>query len=209
MKKYDIIYSDPPWQYSDTTFSGGEGRKPGIPVSYDTMSIAEMKEMSIPAADDSLMFMWVTNPFLKHGIELLESWGYEYSTVAFWWRKRTIKGNDHTLMGRWTLGGTEACILGKRGVPTRLGPKVRNVRQVIEDAPFGCIDHLFDDQSDHLLTDPVMGHSRKPLEAIRRIERMFPTATKLEMFCRNPQPGWDVFGNDHSVEGLSIEIDRA
>lgn len=39
-------------------------------------------------------------------------------------------------------------------------------------------------------------HSAKPEEVRTRIEQMFPTQRKLELFARKPSPGWDVWGNE-------------
>jgi N6-adenosine-specific RNA methylase IME4 len=43
------------------------------------------------------------------------------------------------------------------------------------------------------------GHSRKPDEAYERIEHMYPTASKVELFARGkPRPGWTAWGNEVS-----------
>ena len=36
----------------------------------------------------------------------------------------------------------------------------------------------------------------KPDEVAERIESLYPSASKLEMFARTTRPGWDVFGNE-------------
>lgn len=76
----------------------------------------------------------------------------------------------------------ELCLIGKRGrIPTPRG--ARNVRQFVSS---------------------MRGrHSQKPDEVRRRIEEMFPTQRKLEMFARVAALGWDVWGNE--VES-SIQI---
>ena len=42
-------------------------------------------------------------------------------------------------------------------------------------------------------------HSRKPLEAYRRIERSCE-GPRLEMFAREPRDGWTVWGNDERLK---------
>jgi N6-adenosine-specific RNA methylase IME4 len=39
-------------------------------------------------------------------------------------------------------------------------------------------------------------HSRKPKEVRDRIEAMFPTQRKIELFARERVPGWDAWGNE-------------
>lgn len=39
-------------------------------------------------------------------------------------------------------------------------------------------------------------HSKKPEEARKRIEEMFPKSSKIELFAREKSNGWDCFGNE-------------
>ena len=43
---------------------------------------------------------------------------------------------------------------------------------------------------------PRREHSRKPDEVAKRIEELYPEATKLEMFSRESREGWAAFGNE-------------
>ena len=38
------------------------------------------------------------------------------------------------------------------------------------------------------------GHSSKPIEVRERIEQMFPTQRKIELFARDTATGWDSWG---------------
>ena len=57
---------------------------------------------------------------------------------------------------------------------------------------------------------PKTAHSRKPLEVQERIERMYPTASKLEMFSRSPlREGWDHWGNEVPLhDEISLKAHR-
>lgn len=168
---YDIIYADPPWDYAGQTQHGGEGAPNSSSAleHYPTMTVDEMLEqITVPAADDSLLFMWSSSPHLNQAIRLGEGWGFNYATVAFVWHK------GKTNPGFYTMSETELCLVFKRGkIPTPRG--TRNERQF-----------LFETRREH---------SRKPEEIRRRIERMFPGQSKYEMFARTQVPGWDSFGN--------------
>ncbi len=43
-----------------------------------------------------------------------------------------------------------------------------------------------------LLEDPRRKHSQTPEEIAKRIEEMFPTQTKIEIFARGTRRNWDV-----------------
>jgi len=186
-KKYDIIYADPPWDYGGKMQFDKSGRKDvnvnwqnNIFISaanfkYPTLKASELKKIPIYeiAKDDSLLFMWVTNPHLAQGIELGQSWGFEYRTVAFVWDKM-----NHN-PGQYTMSYCELCLLFKRGrIPTPRGS--RNEKQLIRK--------------------PRSEHSEKPMEVLKAIERMFPTQERIELFARHKPEKWDVWGLDVQEE---------
>ena len=57
-KRYNIIYADPPWKYDRQK---GEGVAADI---YQTLSLAEIESIPVNeiAADDAVLFLWVTFP---------------------------------------------------------------------------------------------------------------------------------------------------
>ena len=186
-KKYDIIYADPPWDYGGKMQFDRSGRKDvntywqnNIFISaanfkYPTLKTKELKKIPIYeiAKDDSLLFMWVTNPHLAQGVELGQAWGFEYKTVAFVWDKM-----NHN-PGQYTLSYCELCLVFKRGkIPTPRGS--RNEKQLIRK--------------------PRGEHSEKPMEVINAIERMFPTQERIELFARRKPENWDVWGLDVQEE---------
>lgn len=182
-KKYSIIYCDPPWDYggklqfdrSSKKDNNTEWSKPifisAANFKYPTVKTKKLKEIPIKeiSENDCLLFMWVTNPHLAQGIELGQSWGFEYKTVAFVWDKMVHNP------GQYTMSYCELCLVFKKGrIPTPRG--VRNEKQLIRK----------------LRTE----HSKKPEEVRNSIEKMFPTQSKVELFARESPPGWDVWGLD-------------
>jgi N6-adenosine-specific RNA methylase IME4 len=172
-KKYEIIYADPAWLYKcgknhlakKSMINGKDD------IQYDSMTIEDMKNLRVGeiANDNCLLFMWITSPFLKIGIDLLDDWGFKFSTVAFVWYK------ERTNPGSYTMSECELCIVAKKGkIPSPRG--ARNVRQFLSEARGK--------------------HSAKPIEIQKRIELMFPTQNKLEMFTRQNVDGWDAWGNE-------------
>ena len=47
---------------------------------------------------------------------------------------------------------------------------------------------------DSVIEAPRREHSRKPDEVYELIERMYPRASKVELFARNERPGWSAWG---------------
>ena len=175
-KKYQIIYADPPWDYRGQRQHNGRGGREtgGAVVHYPTVPTEEMKRWDIGriAEDNSLLFMWATSPHLDQAIELGKSWGFNWATVGFVWHKQKMNP------GFYTLSQCELCLIFKKGkIPSPRG--ARDVQQFLA-AERGV-------------------HSEKPEEVRRRIERMFPAQSKIELFARKSSPGWDVWGNDASI----------
>ena len=164
-KKYDIIYADPPWSYERAS------KKSLQLQDYCQMSLEELKRMNVASLvnKDSLMFMWSSGPVMKDSIELMESWGFEYRTVAFVWNKQ------RNTFGQYTLPFCEYILVGKRGNI----PKPRSAKNIPQ-----------------YLSIAKTEHSKKPDIFRKLITKMFPVQNKLEMFCRGSADGWDVFGNE-------------
>ena len=180
-KKYSIIYADPPWKYKDTASAG----KRGAVFKYPVMDLEEIKALPVKeiSADNSILFMWVTLPFLDSFLEVVNAWGFTYKTVAFIWVKKYF-GTDKLFlgMGRWTRSNAEICILATKGRPKRINAGIRQV--IISD---------------------IREHSQKPAEARKRIVELIGELPRIELFAREDVEGWDVWGNEvpHSSQGLN------
>ncbi len=171
-RRYEIIYADPPWTYRDQAHAGRRG------VSYKYPVMRDREVASLPvgeiAAEDAVLFLWVTWPKLPEALPVLSAWGFEYRTVGFVWVKRNAR--RRTLfwgMGNWTRANTEPCLLATRGQPKRVSG---GVHQVIES--------------------PVARHSRKPDVVRERIVALMGNVPRIELFARELFPGWDAWGNE-------------
>ena len=110
-KKYNIIYCDPPWSYHlyRAQYSNSKNHK-GNPIRtaasfYKTMTIDEICKLPIAdiAAKNCALFLWVTNPTLNEAFEVIDSWGFQYKTVAFSWNKKCKKSDRLAFgMGHYT-----------------------------------------------------------------------------------------------------------
>jgi N6-adenosine-specific RNA methylase IME4 len=172
-KKYQIIYADPPWHYknyADNTASRWVGNQ------YPVMSVSDISELPVEsiAANNSILFLWVTPPCLLDGLKVMQSWGFTYKTKGFCWIKRNKKaGSLFWGMGYWTRSNSEDCLIGVKGHPKRIDA---GVHQVI-DARW-------------------QAHSKKPDETRDRIVWLMGDLPRIELFARERVDGWDAWGNE-------------
>ena len=181
MKKYNIIYADPPWQFKVYS-SKGLGRS--AESHYPTMSLEEIKRLPVGelAANDCALFMWTTVPHLQECFSIMKAWGFDYKTIAFVWIKQN-KRTDSLFwgMGYWTRANAELCMLATKGHPKRQSARVHQV----------IISH-------------IQEHSKKPEEARDRIVQLIGDLPRVELFARTKSDGWDVWGNEIDCD-LKIE----
>lgn len=181
MKKYNIIYADPPWQYKVYS-KKGLGRS--AESHYPTMSLEDIQMLPVGdlAADDCILFMWTTIPLLQDCFSVMRAWGFVYKTIAFVWIKQNKKSDSLFWgMGHWTRANAEFCMLATKGHPKR---KSAGVHQVI-------VSHIEE-------------HSKKPEEARERIIRLAGDLPRVELFAREKKSGWDAWGNEIDCD-LEIE----
>lgn len=173
MKKYGIIYADPPWHYRVYSKKGA-GRS--AESHYPTMTIEKIQALPVSelADKDCALFMWITFPLLKESLSVLSAWGFKFKTIAFVWIKQNRKSDSLFWgMGYWTRTNAEFCVLATKGKPKRMA---KNVHRVI-------VSHIEE-------------HSKKPDEARRRIVRLMGDLPRIELFARQKSAGWDVWGNE-------------
>jgi N6-adenosine-specific RNA methylase IME4 len=183
MKKYQIIYADPPWSYRNKTLPG----KRSVINKYALMTLIDICKLPIKhiCADNCILFLWVTMPKLNECFEVIKAWGFKYKTCAFVWIKSNKRENhnqykfmdvgidDFMGMGRWTRANAELCLLATRGQPKKINA---NVKQIIYS--------------------PIRKHSQKPDEVRDRIIQLCGNLPRVELFAREKIKGWDVWGNE-------------
>ena len=81
MKKYQIIYADPPWLYNDR-----KGCNPKLGgFKYPPMSDKELQQLPVANISDNncVLALWATMPKLPEAIELIRAWNFKYITCLF------------------------------------------------------------------------------------------------------------------------------
>ncbi len=139
MKKYQIIYCDPPWSYKATNPTCKIEKQPekcSVEYYYPTMKLKDI--LALPIKDisdkDSVLFLWATTPMIQEALETMKFWGFKYKTMITW--EKTNKD----CMGYWFRVCTEHLLVGVKG-------KVKSFR---------CMERT-------LHSEPRLGHSKKPM----------------------------------------------
>lgn len=177
--QFNIIYADPPWNFK-TYSSKGKGKSPE--KYYSCLTLEDLKALPVPslAATDCALFLWMPSQHLKEALELMETWGFTFKTIAFVWRKKCkASDNDHFGLGYWTRMGSEFVLLGTKGNPQR---QSASVRQVVEES--------------------VGVHSAKPPIIRDLIVELLGELPRIELFARETCPGWVAVGDE--IDGKDI-----
>lgn len=170
-KKYRVILADPPWPF-ETYSDKGKGRS--AEKHYSTMTLQDICNMPIAdlSEDNAALFLWGIWPRIFDANKVGQAWGFTYRSLAWEWIKLTRSGDVRMGLGYYTRSNCEPCLLFVKGSMPVSDRSIRNV-----------------------MVTYYTKHSQKPLEQYDRIERLYPTGNRLELFAREKQPGWDVWGN--------------
>jgi N6-adenosine-specific RNA methylase IME4 len=173
-RKFKTILADPPWQFQNRTGKVAPEHK--RLQRYGTMTLAEIKEMSIAkiAAETCHLYLWVPNALLPDGLAVMQAWGFQYKTNLVWHKVRKDGGSDGRGVGFYFRNVTELLLFGVRG------PNARTL-----DAGRSQVNYLSSRKREH---------SRKPDEQYEIIEAC-SSAPYLELFGRGSRKRWVTWGN--------------
>lgn len=170
-EKYEIIYVDPPWSVRRGPSWSSSQKSKLLP--YPTLSIKEIKEIPIEKISEknSHLYLWVINKYLKDSFEIIEEWGFKFSSMVTWCKPAHGLG-----LGGAFVQTTEHLIYARKGsLPIK---KRHNETWVMHKR---------------------LTHSEKPEIFREIIEKVSKGNKKIELFARRETPGWHVWGNE--IEG--------
>ncbi len=160
---YRTIVVDPPWPMKKIHLDA-DPRAAGL--AYPVMSLDQIREMGIPAADDCHLFLWTTHKFLPDALGIVAGWDFRYVCTFVW----------HKPGGYQPIGlpqyNCEFCLYARRGAPSFVETKAFST---CFEAPRG-------------------GHSEKP-EAFYDLLRRVTAEGRLDMFNRRAIEGFDGWGD--------------
>lgn len=176
-RRYDVILADPPWAYYGQQDKWGAAAK-----FYATAPDEAIVGLPVPDLlnDRGVLFLWATSPRLDVAMACLAAWKLHFRGIAFVWVKARKDGGP----------------IGAQGVrPSIVKPTAEYViaaSRVAKGRPLP----LGDEGVPNVILAPRRAHSQKPEEVRTSIDRLYPDASKLEMFARSERPGWDAWGNE-------------
>jgi len=169
MKKYQVIYADPPWKQPAEPQNLHIKQSPKRDLPYKMMSAKEIASIPVHSisATDSVLFLWTTNRHIEDAYLVARSWGFLPSTLLVWCKKPKGRG----LGGTFGLS-TEYLLFARRG----------NLRHK------GRWHTTWFEAARH-------SHSEKPQVGADIIEQVFD-GERIELFARRKRMGWDAWGNE-------------
>lgn len=180
---FDVVLADPPWAYT------GDQAKMGAAANhYPLMTDEDL--LAFPLASvlspKGVAFIWVTSPRLDFAIDCIRAWGLTYRGIAFNWVK--TKKDGITPVG---AQGVRPSIIKPTSELVLAASRVKKSRPM----------KVHDESVRQIILAAKAEHSVKPVDAHERIDRLYPTASKIELFARRPREGWTVWGNEIEQEG--------
>jgi N6-adenosine-specific RNA methylase IME4 len=162
---YRVIVIDPPWPAG--WMSRAMCRPDQIGFDYPTMSLDEIAEFKLPAADDCHLWCWATQRFVPMALDIIKGWGFRY-VCQFVWYKRG--GFQPIGLPQYNV---EFALYARRGAPTFVSTKA-----------FSCG-----------FTGARREHSRKPDQFYDMVRRV-TAGPRIDIFSREPRDGFDQYGNE-------------
>lgn len=164
---YQVIYADPPWDYGQQLDEYGPAKR-----HYSTLTVKQMIEQNIPnvpdiSADNAVLFLWVTAPKIKEGLNLVDVWGFDYKAMFIWDKVKHNFGHYNSVRHELLLVCTKGSFQPEN---LQLFDSVQTIERSSE-------------------------HSEKPEKFREIIDTLYPSANKIELFARTEAEGWETWGN--------------
>jgi len=164
--KYRTVAIDPPWPI------GKIQREVDIDsgiMAYPTMTLEEIFDFPIDdfCEENCHLFMWTTQKFLPISFEIIRVWNFNYIFTMVWHKNGGFQPFN---LAQYNC---EFCLFARRGSINFLDLKDFKV----------CFN------------GERRGHSQKPVEFYKLIERVSP-ANRIDIFSRETYHGFDSWGNE-------------
>ena len=171
--QFDVIYADPALRFDNRNVRGSADHH------YDTMTLANICSLDIPASKDAVLFLWMPSSMFFDEQEvdadvvdstvnwILSRWGFKAKTFFVWKKDKIGTGSYHRNQHENLI----VAYKGKMPTPMQLYPSV--------------------------IEAPRTDHSRKPEIVYEMIENMYPKRNYLELWARSKHSDkWTVWGNE-------------
>ena len=173
-RKFATVLADPPWRFQNKTGKVAPEHK--RLARYPTLTLAEIEDLPVEdvVEETAHLYLWVPNALLPEGLQVMQSWGFQYKTNLIWYKVRQDGGPDRRGVGFYFRNVTEMLLFGVRGKHARTLAPGRS--------------------QENIILSRKREHSRKPDEQYPIIEACSP-GPFLELFARGARQGWFTWGN--------------
>lgn len=172
--RYATIVADPPWEVEAGPRSLHDAKERTRPLSYPTLTVAEIAAMRPPAAADAHLYLWTINRYVEAAYGVAREWGFRPSTLLVWCKNPKGRG----LGGDFSIA-TEYVLFARRGTLAAAQRVERNWWLWKRGE-----------------------HSAKPEAFLDLVEQVSP-GPYLEMFSRRARLGWQTWG-DEALHGTEL-----
>ena len=163
--KYRCIVMDPPWPMRKIERDVRFEQTPEL--DYPVMTIGQMMDIDVPAADQCHLYLWTTQRFIWDARNLLDHWGFRHLAIMVWYK---AGGFQPVGLPQYNC---EFVLIGRKG-----GLEFNSTKN------FSLCFQA-----------PRREHSRKPNEFYHLVKRVSP-GPRLDMFSREAREGFEQFGNE-------------
>lgn len=168
---FRVIYADPPWKYSNDGAIGDGDNYSRVERHYPPMELEKICALKVRelAADDAVLFMWVTAPLLlSHAPPVLSAWGFTYKTNFVWDKVRHNYGHYSSVRHEHLLVATRGSCM----------PDVGTLHDSV------------------ISIERSKRHSEKPPKFRTLIDALYTNGPRVELFARDAAEGWEAWGNE-------------
>jgi len=176
MKKYQILYIDPPWKQLKGGIRKSRPKQTRL-LDYPTMDFNDIFNL----IDNVLIQYCEPNP-----------------TIFIWTIDKFLHSCEHKLEQMSNLKRHARIIWDKEN---GMAPAftIRYAHEYLlwyYVSPMQKINKDMRGKYTTILREKSIKHSKKPLCAYEMIENLYPNTNKLELFARSKREDWDVWGNE-------------
>lgn len=169
IKKYSIIYADPPWNQRKgglRNIRPNQERK----LDYSTLQLKQIKNI-LSKFDGEVLFLWTIDKFLFEAEKIAKELGYNLHARIVW-------DKENGVAPAFTIRYSHEYLLWMYKKPMlKISKEMRGKFTTI-------------------IREKSTKHSKKPIYAYELIESLYPTQSKIELFAREKRNGWDCWGNE-------------
>jgi len=167
MKKYNVIYADPPWDVKRGPDWDSNGPSKDLP--YPTMDMDAIKSLPVKdlAEKNAHLYLWTINKYIKESYDVAKAWGFNVSCMITWCKPRHGTG-----IGGTYIQTTEHLLFCRRGT-----------HKALKRIDTTWFEHK------------RLKHSEKPM-FFRELIESVSAGSRIELFAREKFDGWDSWGNE-------------